>query len=108
MRRLIGARRDMEMVQARIAHARRTDQQRVATTVDITQAARRFQRAADVAQAAITGQGDRQTAAAAHFAAVGQHEKHARAQGERAGFRVGQLGLANRDHAVSRRLSRQI
>jgi hypothetical protein len=43
MGRLVGVRRDVQMIQTGIAQARRADQQGVAAPVDVAQTARRFQ-----------------------------------------------------------------
>ncbi len=76
MRRLVGVRRDVQMIQTGIAQTRRADQKSVAAPVNVAQTSGGFQWTAYLAQPPIAGHGDRQTPSPMHHTTVGQHEKH--------------------------------
>src|ERR1051326_3935361 len=78
VRRLICMGRNMQMVQTRLPHPGRTDQERVRTAIDILQAALRLQRSADLPEPPIAWTRDHQSTPtlALHHTLRGTDEEH--------------------------------
>ena len=95
MRGLVGAGREVQQIQARVAAAHRGQQQRVATAVDVAQASAVLDRSTQQEDAPVAAMGhDHPEAIALHAQIVGRREEHSRRKFEMPGRCLDQGGSA--------------